>query len=657
MNDEPRDPAISRHPDATLIQIAGLDAPRAVGSIGSIEGFDVIKVIGVGGMGVVLLVRQQSEHSLCALKLLRPEFAHHASVVHRFLVEARHMRKLEHPNIVRVESISESTSRAYYTMPYFPRGALSRYLTPESAFDTQQVLKYAIPVADAIHFAHERGIIHRDLKPANILLSKEDEPLVCDFGLVRTVYNDSIVDPSRELNEGSAPYMSPAAASGIAEDTRCDIYAFGATLYEMLTGHAPYEGRTSIEVLRKIREGAPRSAQELNPRADKDLVAIASRCMARHLRDRYASMSDVLDDLKRVQRGEKVVSIRYLSRRAVLANGIALAFAGSAYAWRRVYQPAQKGSLSIATTLTFPEEDRAWGVGALSRNNAKLALFRPTPRRIEIWDVATRMLSQTCGGLGKAAVPWYIDFNLRGDRLSVSSDIEEHMIRVFDVGSGQMLYYHDAEGLMPCWFGQHHDMLVLNNVGSSPYCTEVRSCTTFEVEYAINDPNPEFWVEYPSRPNNHGFHFASGGGMLYYARSDGISTPYSSSTDMSIAVVSRNRVENVLTGDRSAVIRRWIGSKPIRDYRGHEMAEVRQDRNLNRPIRQLLYVQEQRFFISQGEDNTIRGWETETGRELWKVNIDPTQYVAGPISEDGQYVPIGASRGLTFHLARLPAFG
>jgi WD40 repeat protein len=259
--------------------------------------------------------------------------------------------------------------------------------------------------------------------------------------------------------------------------------------------------------------------------------------------------------------------------------------------------------------------------------------------------------------LGKAAVPWYIDFNVRGDRLCVSSDIEDHMIRVFDVESGQMLYYHDAEGLMPCWFGQQHDMLVLNNVSSSLYCAEVRSCKTFEVEYAINDPKPEFWVEYPSRPNNHGFHFAGRGGMLYYARADGVSTAYSSSIDMSIAVVSRNRVGNVLTADRSAMIRQWVGTKPNRTYLGHEVPEVRQDRNLDRPIRQLLYVQEERFFISQGEDNTIRGWETETGRELWKVTIAPTRYVAGPISEDGRYVPIGANRGLAFHLARLPTFG
>ena len=250
-------PLVSRHDDATLLGAAGMGPPRAVGTVGSLPGLDILKVIGAGGMGVVLLARELASGELVAVKIIRPELAHLANVVHRFLIEARHLSRLDHPNIIRVRSISESESCAFYSMQYFPRGALSRHIDPKAGLERDRILRYAIPTAEALAFAHDRGIIHRDVKPANILLGEDDLPHVCDFGLVRTVFNDSIVDPSRDLNEGSAPYMSPALADGRVEDTRCDIYAFGAALYEMLTGRAPYCGQSSEEVLRRIRAGPP----------------------------------------------------------------------------------------------------------------------------------------------------------------------------------------------------------------------------------------------------------------------------------------------------------------------------------------------------------------------------------------------------------------
>jgi sugar lactone lactonase YvrE len=176
------------------------------------------------------------------------------------------------------------------------------------------ILDIASQIAEALRYAHQRGIIHRDLKPANILLAANDKACLADFGLARTVFNDSIVDVESRQGEGTAPYMSPAVAAGNAEDTRCDIYAFGAVLYEMLTGEPPYKGQTR-EILSKIVAGPPKSIATLNPKADKGLVTVAEGAMARELRDRYADMTDVLTDLERIKEGKTPAGARDVGRK------------------------------------------------------------------------------------------------------------------------------------------------------------------------------------------------------------------------------------------------------------------------------------------------------------------------------------------------------
>ena len=167
----------------------------------------------------------------------------------------------------------------------------------------------------AFNSLHRRGTIHRDLKPANILLASDGRASLADFGLARTLFNDTIIDVEREQLEGTAPYMSPGVAAGNAEDTRCDIYAFGGVLYEMLTGEPPYAGRTTKDVRAQILKGPPKPIKSRNPQADAALVTVAEGAMARELRDRYADMSDVLADLERINDGRKPLGPRGLARR------------------------------------------------------------------------------------------------------------------------------------------------------------------------------------------------------------------------------------------------------------------------------------------------------------------------------------------------------
>ena len=294
-------------PIAELVGHRLLSPPNRPGLLATLAQYEVLRVLGGGGMGVVLLVRDSNSGKDVALKMVRPELVASQQIVHRFVKEAGHLQKLKHPNVVPVLEVSDRPQGPYFVMPYFERGSLAQLIKPGHGLDAPTILDLAIQVAHGLQFAHRRGIIHRDLKPANILLGAAGQTCLADFGLARTMFNDTIVDVERDQMEGTAPYMSPGVAAGNAEDTRCDIYAFGALLYEMLTGEPPYAGRTTQDIRKQILSGPPRPIRSHNPEADLKLAAIAEGAMARELRNRYADMTDVIADLERVKQNRKPV--------------------------------------------------------------------------------------------------------------------------------------------------------------------------------------------------------------------------------------------------------------------------------------------------------------------------------------------------------------
>jgi sugar lactone lactonase YvrE len=228
-----------------------------------------------------------------------------------------------------VLEVSDRAQGPYFVMPYFERGSLAQRIKPGQALDAPAALDIAIQVAAGLQFAHRRGIIHRDLKPANILLGAGGQTCLADFGLARTMFNDTIIDVENDKWEGTAPYMSPGVAAGHAEDTRCDIYAFGALLYEMLTGEPPYAARTTQDIRRQILAGPPKPIRQRNPEADAGLTAVAEGAMARELRNRYADMTDVLADLERIKQSKRPVGLARRVRHTPVAVWIA---AGAAIA-------------------------------------------------------------------------------------------------------------------------------------------------------------------------------------------------------------------------------------------------------------------------------------------------------------------------------------
>lgn len=290
--------------DAELLQHPGVRPPSQLGSLGRIGKFEIVKAIGQGGMARVYLATEPVTGASVALKILREELAQDPRVVKRFLSEARHMYELSHPNILKVLEISGPDDGAFFVMPLARGDSLDQKIGP-NGMPEDDILDIGTQVAEGLTYAHSKGLLHRDLKPANVLLDDEGRAMIADFGLVRPFFNDTMMDVTKTRPEGTPAYMSPRVAAGEAEDTRADIYAFGALLYEMIAGRPPYRGRDPIAVLEAIIAGPPEPLGTIKPEASINLVSIAESCMARELRDRYASMSDVLDDLKRLEKGQE----------------------------------------------------------------------------------------------------------------------------------------------------------------------------------------------------------------------------------------------------------------------------------------------------------------------------------------------------------------
>ena len=328
-------------PIAELVGHHLLSPPTRPGLLAVLSHYEVVRVLGSGGMGVVLLARDSDTGGNVAVKMVRPELVANQQIVHRFVREAGHLQKLKHRNVVPVLEVSDRAEGPYFVMPYFDRGSVAQRIKPGQPLDGAVILEIALQVAGGLEFAHRRGIIHRDLKPANILLGTDGRTCLADFGLARTLFNDTIIDVEREQLEGTAPYMSPGVAAGNAEDTRCDIYAFGGVLYEMLTGEPPYAGRTNKDIRAQILAGPPKPIKSHNPEADAGLATVAEGAMARELRDRYADMSDVLADLERIKEGRTPLGPRGLARRVRKIPS-------------SIWIPAGLILLAVATRLAWP---------------------------------------------------------------------------------------------------------------------------------------------------------------------------------------------------------------------------------------------------------------------------------------------------------------
>ena len=266
--------------------------------------YRIIRLLGRGGMGEVYLAEDLTLGRQVALKILPPGLA--ATGRERFDREARAVAALNHPNIVTLHSIDQSNDPPFLTMEFVDGKPLNE-LIPAKGLPLDRLLKIAIPFADAVGAAHQRGILHRDLKPANVMVTADGRVKVLDFGLAKLQEDVEVREllPTQELTGegriiGTVAYMSPEQAEGQTVDQRSDVFSIGVVLYELATGTRPFTGDTSLSILSAILKDTPRPVSELKPELPRDFTRIIRRALNKDPEQRYQSAKDLRNDLSAV---------------------------------------------------------------------------------------------------------------------------------------------------------------------------------------------------------------------------------------------------------------------------------------------------------------------------------------------------------------------
>jgi tetratricopeptide (TPR) repeat protein/tRNA A-37 threonylcarbamoyl transferase component Bud32 len=271
-----------------------------------VPGYQILGELGRGGMGVVYKARQVKLSRLVALKMVLA--GAHAGTLQlaRFHTEAEAVAQLHHPNIVQVYEVGQQGGLPFFSLEYVDGGNLSQKIAgkpqpPRAAAAVVEAL------ARAMAAAHERGVIHRDLKPANVLLTKDGQPKITDFGLAKRLEDDSGLTKSGTLM-GSPSYMSPEQARGATHEVGppADQYSLGAILYELLTGRPPFVGTTVVETLLQVRTHEPVPPTRLQPKCPRDLETICLKCLQKEPDKRFADCQALADDLHRFLAGEPI---------------------------------------------------------------------------------------------------------------------------------------------------------------------------------------------------------------------------------------------------------------------------------------------------------------------------------------------------------------
>ncbi len=263
----------------------------------NLSGYEILGEIGSGGMGMVYKARHLQLDRIVAIKVMRDNST--AAVSERLAREARLLAKIHHPHIVQIFELGQYEDCSFLALEYCAGGSLAEHVVGEPQ-PPRWAAEVTLKLADALHAAHGAGLIHRDLKPANVLLAADGAPKIADFGLARLLGVDQ--DQTRSgMILGTPCYMAPEQTRGdrALVTTAADIYALGATLYELLVGRPPFKGTSFFETLEQVRRDKPVPPRKLQPGIPRDLEKICLKCLRKAPSARYRSAEELANDLRR----------------------------------------------------------------------------------------------------------------------------------------------------------------------------------------------------------------------------------------------------------------------------------------------------------------------------------------------------------------------
>ncbi len=294
----PADPGWSR---ATRVA-APVSSPGLALEVGGVIAgrYEIIKLLGEGGMGAVYKARDQEVDRLVALKVIRPELAGQSSVLQRFKQELILARTITHRNVIRIYDLGVSDGCRFITMEFIEGRDLSSILE-ERKLAPEEAVKILRQVSSALEAAHAEGVVHRDLKPQNVMIEPNGRVVVMDFGLARSMENSGLTQAGAIM--GTPAYMSPEQAKGLSADERSDIFALGIIFYQMLTGVVPFKGESALASLLLRTQGPPAPPKQLDNSIPQALNDIVLKALATDPANRYQKVADLSKDLRDWEEG------------------------------------------------------------------------------------------------------------------------------------------------------------------------------------------------------------------------------------------------------------------------------------------------------------------------------------------------------------------
>ncbi len=305
---------------------ATIETPKEELNTGSTfaDRYQIIEELGKGGMGKVYKVHDTKIKEKIALKLIKPEIAKDKKTIERFNNELRLARKIRHKNVCQMFDLGEDQGTHFITMEFVPGQDLKGLIRQTGQLAVGTTINIAKQICDGLTEAHKSGVVHRDLKPSNIMIDKEGNVRIMDFGIARSLEAKGITGAGVMI--GTPEYMSPEQVEGKEVDQRSDIYSLGIILYEMVTGRVPFEGETPFTIGMKHKGEMPQNPKELNTQISDDLNNVILCCLEKDKEKRYQRAGEVHTNLMQIEQGIPTIEREAARKKPLTSKEITVSF-------------------------------------------------------------------------------------------------------------------------------------------------------------------------------------------------------------------------------------------------------------------------------------------------------------------------------------------